>query len=136
MTHRVNLIAGKRSAADASVRHFEPYSPHRFALARRAARWVWLPLVLTVAMSAQARAVAPEVKDGGGFFTPETITKANAQLAEIEKKYKKDFLIETFATVPADKAEAVKGMDKDARKRFFQAWAKERAKAVGVNGIY
>jgi hypothetical protein len=100
------------------------------------ARWVWLPLALSVAMTGPAWAVVPEVKDGAGFFTPGALTKANQELAQIQKKYRKDLLIETFATVPADKADAVKKMDKQARNRFFETWAVERARGERVEGIY
>jgi uncharacterized membrane protein YgcG len=78
----------------------------------------------------------PEVQDGAGFFKPETIAKANDGLAEIGKKHKKDFLIETYATVPADKVAAVKTMDKEARSKFFQEWANSRARRRRVEGIY
>jgi hypothetical protein len=106
------------------------------ALGRSLVRWVWLPLLLSVAMAAQAWAVVPEVKDGAGFFTPDALTKANRQLAEIQKKYHKDLLIETLAGVPSDKTDAVQKMDKSARNRFFQTWANERAKQARVEGIY
>ncbi len=87
-------------------------------------------------MSGRAWAVVPMVKDGGGFFTPETLTKANQEIANIQKQYKKDLLIETFATVPTDKVDAVKKMTPKERTRFFQGWANERARAERVEGIY
>jgi uncharacterized protein len=99
-------------------------------------RWFWLPLVLATAMTARSLAVVPEVKDGAGFFTPGALTKANAQITEIQKKYRKDLLIETFPSVPADKAEAFGKLDKSGRNRFFQDWAIQRAKGERVEGIY
>ncbi len=99
-------------------------------------RWFWLPLVLATAMTARAWAVVPEVKDGAGFFTPGALTKANAQITEIQKKFRKDLLIETFPGVPADKAEAFGKLDKQGRSRFFQDWAIERARGERVEGIY
>jgi uncharacterized membrane protein YgcG len=106
------------------------------APANRLGRWVGLALVLALAVASPAWAVVPEVQDGGGFFKPETIAKANDALAEMGKKHNKDLLIETYATVPADKVEAVKGMDKEARTSFFQEWANSRARRRRVNGVY
>ena len=83
-------------------------------------------------MTGRVWALVPEVKDGAGFFTPETLTKANRQLASIEKKYHKDLVIETFPTPPSDKASAAEKMDAGARNRFFQEWARERAKSENV----
>jgi uncharacterized membrane protein YgcG len=108
----------------------------RFALGRRFAQRLALPLCLVVAAVSPALAAVPEVQDGAGFFKPETIAKANDALAEIGKKHDKDLLIETYATVPADKVEAVKAMDKEARAKFFQEWADSRAHRRRVQGIY
>jgi hypothetical protein len=110
----------------------------RLPLGRSLARWAWAPLVLTVcvSMSGSALAVVPEVKDAAGFFTPDALTKADRQLAEIQKKYHKDLLIETFATVPPDKTDAFEKMDKPARAKFFQSWANDRAKKERVEGVY
>ncbi len=58
------------------------------------------------------------------------------ELAEIQKKYHKDLLIETFATVPPDKTDAFGKMDKPARAKFFQSWANDRAKKERVEGVY
>ncbi|HXY36051.1 MAG TPA: TPM domain-containing protein [Planctomycetaceae bacterium] len=94
------------------------------------------PLCLMLALASPAWAVVPEVQDGAGFFKPETIAKVNDVLANIGKNHHKDLLIETYATVPADKVEAVKAMDKEARAKFFQEWANSRAHRRRVEGIY
>jgi uncharacterized membrane protein YgcG len=113
------------------------FAPRGFA--PRGLRWgrlLGFPLFLVLAAGSPALAVVPEVQDGAGFFKPETIAKANDLLAEIGKKHDKDLLIETYATVPADKVEAVKAMDKEARAKFFQEWANSRARRRRVNGVY
>jgi uncharacterized membrane protein YgcG len=99
-------------------------------------RWACFSLCLVAASAANAWAVVPEVQDGGGFFKPETIAKVNDILASIGEKHHKDLLIETYATVPADKVEAVKAMDKEGRSKFFQEWANSRARRRRVEGIY
>src|SRR5262249_40995455 len=83
-----------------------------------------------------ASAVAPKVKDDAKLFTEEAVKKANEQIREIARKYKRDFLVETFASVPADQVEKVKKMDKKERAEVFRKWAVERAEHRVVNGVY
>ena len=49
----------------------------------RFGRMLGLPLCLVLAVASPAWAVVPEVQDGGGFFKPETIAKANDLLKQI-----------------------------------------------------
>jgi uncharacterized membrane protein YgcG len=102
----------------------------------RLGRRLSLPVCLVLASTVPAWAVVPEVQDGAGFFKPEAIAKANDELAEIGRRFRKDLLIETYATVPADKVEAVKAMDKEGRAKYFAEWANSRAKRRRVEGIY
>jgi S1-C subfamily serine protease len=78
------------------------------------------------------------VKDGGKFFSDDAVKKSNEGIKEIEKKYERDLLIETFATVPGGEAEAakVKAMSRDDRAAYFRKWARERLKEEQVNGVY
>src|SRR5439155_25309842 len=102
-------------------------------------RWSLAPAVLVgwlMATASASAALTPEIRDGAEFFTPESVKKADAEIKDIKRNFKKDLLIETYNTVAADKAEEVKKMDRKARNRFFQDWARNRAKAVEVNGIY
>jgi uncharacterized membrane protein YgcG len=108
----------------------------RGAIGPRFGRWVGIALCLALATAMSASAAVPEVQDGAGFFKPEAIAKANDALAEIGKKHNKDLLIETYATVPADKVAAVKAMDKEGRAQFFQEWANSRARRRRVDGVY
>jgi uncharacterized membrane protein YgcG len=102
----------------------------------RLGRTLGIALCLALAFASPAFAVVPEVQDRAGLFKPETIAKADDVLAEIGKKHNKDLLIETYPTVPPDKVEAVKAMDKSGRAKFFQEWANSRARRRRVNGIY
>ena len=81
-------------------------------------------------------AVAPEIRDGGKFFSAEASKKANKEIREIAKKYDRDLLIETFATIPGDQAERVKGMSHEERAKFFRNWATDRAESAVVHGVY
>jgi uncharacterized membrane protein YgcG len=87
-------------------------------------------------LAGAALAVAPEVRDGGKFFSPEAVKKADEQIREIYRKHHQDVLIETFQSVPADQAEKVKAMDGKARTEFYSKWANDRAKERVVNGVY
>jgi TLP18.3/Psb32/MOLO-1 phosphatase superfamily protein len=91
---------------------------------------------LASAAPVSASAVAPVIKDDGKFFSDDARAKADEQIRKIYHDFGKDLLIETFATVPADKAKDVNLKDKDARERFFEEWARERARDAEVNGIY
>jgi uncharacterized membrane protein YgcG len=88
------------------------------------------------AATAAARAVAPEIRDLGKFFSAEAVKKADADIREIARKHGLDLLIETYATVAADQVEKVKALEGKARAEFFDRWAKERAQERVVNGVY
>jgi hypothetical protein len=80
--------------------------------------------------------LASEVRDNGGFFSANAISKANDIIKDIHRDFKKDLLIETFKTVPEGKVEEVKKMDKADRNKFFANWARDQAKTAEVNGVY
>src|SRR5438270_5200805 len=84
--------------------------------------------VLCAAGGGDAGAVAPETRDLGKFFSADAVKKADVQIREIFRKHDLDLLIETYATVPADQAEKVKGLDNTGRGEFFTKWAGERVK--------
>jgi hypothetical protein len=83
-----------------------------------------------------AAAVAPVIADEGQFFSADAVKKANDQIRELYRKYDRDLLIETFKTVPNDMAEKVRSMSREERDKYYEKWAKERAEARAVNGIY
>jgi len=82
-----------------------------------------------------AHAAGPEVKDQAGFFSAATVQKANDELKAIQRLYHAEVLVETFATVPNNKAELVKAMGAAERERFYAGWVKERILAAGDKGI-
>jgi uncharacterized membrane protein YgcG len=101
----------------------------------RSAPWS-LALLTLAALAARSAAVAPEIKDEAKFFSPDAVKKANAEIREIMRKYGKDLLIETFPTVPEDQRDKVKAMSREEKAKFFESWARQRAEAAVVNGIY
>src|SRR5438045_122573 len=80
-------------------------------------------LLIALVFAGRTIAVAPEIRDGGKFFSGEAIKKANKEIHEIAKKYDRDLLIETFATIPGEQAERVKNMSHEERAKFFRNWA-------------
>jgi uncharacterized membrane protein YgcG len=93
-------------------------------------------LPIALAFASHALAVTPEIRDEGKFFSAEAIKKANREIREIAKKYDRDLLIETFATIPGEQAERVKKMSPEERAKFFRNWATDRAEAAVVHGVY
>jgi hypothetical protein len=75
----------------------------------------------------------PSIKDEGKFFKPETLDKANKKIREIYENYKKDVVIETIASLTADQETKLK---EEGKEKFFAKFALDRARALGVNGIY
>jgi hypothetical protein len=85
---------------------------------------------------AQAGGPAPQVQDTARFFTPETIKKANAVMADIKKRYKKDVIVESIKEIPDDwksKYDKAKS-DPEKKKAFFLKLVDARAKKL--DGVY
>jgi hypothetical protein len=82
---------------------------------------------------AQAGQAAPQVQDTARFFTPETIKKANAVIANVKKRYKKDLIVESIKEIPADWKGKYDPEKKDA---FFLKFANARIESKKLNGMY
>jgi hypothetical protein len=93
-------------------------------------------MMIALTMNNGARAVSPEIRDGGKFFSAEAIKRANKEIREIAKKYDRDLLIDTVETIPGDQTERVKAMPREERARFFRNWANDRAEVAVVHGVY
>jgi uncharacterized membrane protein YgcG len=86
-----------------------------------------------------ARAAPPEesfVHDGAGLFSPAAVEKADAAIAAMRRSEGQGLVVETFPTVPPDRARAVRSMSRKARADFFRQWAADRAGALKVEGVY
>jgi uncharacterized membrane protein YgcG len=100
----------------------------------------WTPVLCALVLAAcllpagPAHAVfPPPIKDEGKFFKPETLEKANKKIREIYENNKKDVVIETIETLTADQEKQLK---EEGKQKFFAKLALDRARALGVNGIY
>ena len=101
-------------------------------------RRVLLPALLVAWLMAAgpAFALTPEVRDEAGFFDRATIQKANDVIRDIKNTYKVDLLVETVPTVPAGKEADARSNNPEVKGRFFDQWARQRARDARVNGIY
>src|SRR5262245_9449337 len=99
-----------------------------------ATRWAVIPAILAgwLCLVTPAQAVVPEVKDEAGLFSPDAVKRANELIANISRKYKKDVVIETYKTVPADKVPEWKKLGDQT---FFPRWAESRFSALRASGI-
>jgi uncharacterized membrane protein YgcG len=78
---------------------------------------------------------APAIKDDGGFFSAQAIDKGNAAIRALNRRFQKKVLVETFPSIPADKANGVDLGNDEARNQLLSAWAQERQRARGMDGI-
>jgi uncharacterized cupredoxin-like copper-binding protein len=86
----------------------------------------------------------PPAKDGGMFFKPETIQKADKKIRSIYQNYRKDVIVETFLAVPpalekkfrADHKITSATLTRAETAELFDTWAKQREEELGLNGVY
>ncbi len=94
-------------------------------------------LALLVGLLASPLAVqAADVSDSAEFFSADAIAKANATIREIKSKFGHDIRIETYATVPSGKVQAVSKMNAKERDAFYASWLRERAEATQSRGVF
>jgi S1-C subfamily serine protease len=80
------------------------------------------------------REKALTVNDSAKLFSADSVTAANAALAEIFKK-DIDVLIETYATAPADRLEELKKAAPADRTAYFRTWLHTRMTKEDVKGF-
>ena len=96
-------------------------------------RYFAFVLVLFFSAGLLAPAGASEIRDDAGFFSTETVKKAENITHNLKIKYKKDVRVETFASVPENKKSEY---TEETKNKFFADWARDRAHAEQLNGIY
>jgi hypothetical protein len=82
-----------------------------------------------------ARDRALGVADGGKYFSPEAVRKANEEVRDLFRKFGRDLLVETYPGVPDDQAEKVKEMSREEKAKFFADWCRQRIREKEVNGL-
>src|SRR5207237_36796 len=89
-----------------------------------------IAVALLTSFTLSARA---EVRDDAKFFSSDAVQKANDSTHQMLRDLGKELVVETYAAIPADRAQNYRPQDKDA---FFRKWGNERAVAAHVNGVY
>jgi uncharacterized membrane protein YgcG len=92
---------------------------------------LWAVAVVLVSLSL-VQATGAGMQDAAGFFSQETIAVAEQQIATIHQDFGKDLRVETYASLPPDRADQYAP---EKRTEFFATWAYQRAKALGVDGV-
>lgn len=77
-----------------------------------------------------------QVTDSAGFFTPDTVQKANADLRDLKHVFGQDIVVETIPSLPADKAKQIQDASPATRNKVFAEWLVQHAAAAGVRGIF
>jgi uncharacterized membrane protein YgcG len=98
-------------------------------------RRIWLALLAfcTTLGLVAATSSAGTIVDNAQIFSSSAVAQAQQTIDHIQAVHHKDFNVETFASVPADQQDALNAQGRDA---FFDSWARQRAKAMGTNGVY
>jgi hypothetical protein len=75
-------------------------------------------------------------KDDGHFFSEAAWKRVQPTAEKLFKEKKIDLLVETYKTTPKGDVAKIKGMSADERESFFKDLTGERAKQLGLEGIY
>lgn len=101
-------------------------------------RWAFLPGVLLLSLTGLVSAAGETagVHDTAGYFSQAAVRQADDEITALQKQFQVDLLIDTVASVPPDKVNQVKAMKPAERNEFFLTWARERARAAKIRGVY
>ena len=108
----------------------------------RYAQWALIPTVLfgwllaAGPATAQKKVVGPPrtVQDDADFFGAAAKSQANAEIAEIKRRFNKDLLFETIVKAPAS-IEKIDLSNPRERNQYFEQLAEQRANNSQVDGI-
>lgn len=97
--------------------------------------WAILAVPLLLA-GTLAQGASTGIRDEAGFFSESAKSAATRMISEIATSQKRDLVIETYREIPAEARKGVDLKDKGAVKRVFETWSVDRARELGVQGIY
>ena len=80
---------------------------------------------LAICCTLIAASAKAEVVDNAGFFSPDAVQKANDKIQRMRRDTGREMLVETFPSIPADKAADYKPEN---RQQFFEQWAHSGSK--------
>jgi len=97
----------------------------------------WALLAIPVLLAGTlVQAANVGVRDQAGFFSESATTAATRVISEIKTNLKRDLVIETYREIPAESRKGIDFQDKAAVKRAFETWSIQRARELGVQGVY
>lgn len=79
-----------------------------------------------------ARAGIHQVWDPAHFFKAETLLEVDPILQDIDRKFYKDLMVETFPSIPDDLKRLYQEKGKE---KFFQDWAAYEGGRIKLNGV-
>jgi S1-C subfamily serine protease len=82
------------------------------------------------------REAALKSKDEGGFFSQEAWMRVQPAAEKLFKEKKIDLLVETYKISPKGDVAKLKAMSAAERESFYKEFTGERAKELGLEGIY
>lgn len=74
-----------------------------------------------------------DVRDNAKIFSQGAVDKANAAMAEMQRKHNRSFVVETFPAIPDELQDQYQQQGKEA---FFRDWLGSRARALQANGVF
>ena len=100
-------------------------------------RMVWALVAVPLALAGSfAHAANAVVRDQAGFFSESAESAASRVISEIQTTHKRDMVVETFRDIPAEVRRGVDLQDKAAVNKLFETWSADRARELGVQGVY
>jgi uncharacterized protein len=100
-------------------------------------RMVWALVAVPLALAGSfAHAANAVVRDQAGFFSESAESAASRVISEIQTTLKRDMVVETFRDIPAEVRRGVDLQDKAAVNKLFETWSVDRARELGVQGVY
>ena len=97
---------------------------------------LWAAILTLVLGAAFANAEVGPIRDTAAFFSDRAKSEAASRIAEMERRFKKSLVVETFQSVPEEMKQGLDTQDKAARTRLFEQWAEKQARQIKVNGVY
>lgn len=91
-----------------------------------------IPLATLVLVCLASVSLA-QVRDNTGMFSSQAMQQANADIEQIRRQYGKDVVVEVFGQIPQEMRDEYQTVG---QQQFFNAWMRQRARELGVNGVY
>jgi uncharacterized membrane protein YgcG len=92
----------------------------------------WVVSLAILGFPSMSHAGIHQVWDQGHIFKAETLIEVEPILQEIDSRFYKDLMIETFASIPDDLKPALARQDKG---QFYEGWCIAEGNELKVNGI-